>query len=128
MQRRVFDKANIHVLFNTVTRGLYGEGFVEGAHLTERGGIADERQYDLPIDGFFLAIGHQPNTEVFRPYIECDHTGYIKTDGQSTATNVPGVFAAGDVADPTYRQAITAAGMGCKAALDVERFLAAQNG
>lgn len=128
MQRRVFDKANIHVLFNTVTRGLYGEGFVEGAHLTERGGTADERQYDLPIDGFFLAIGHQPNTEVFRPYIECDHTGYIKTDGQSTATNVPGVFAAGDVADPTYRQAITAAGMGCKAALDVERFLAAQNG
>lgn len=127
MQRRVLDKANIHVLFNTQTRGLYGDGFVEGAHLVEHQGTDRERTYDLPIDGFFLAIGHQPNTAVFRPAIECDHTGYIKVDGQGTATNIPGVFAAGDVADPTYRQAVTAAGMGCKAALDVERFLAAQN-
>ncbi|MCM1163465.1 MAG: thioredoxin-disulfide reductase [Muribaculaceae bacterium] len=123
MQRRVFEKENIHVLFNTVTAGLYGEGFVQGARLIENKGKDDERTYELPIDGFFLAIGHTPNTEVFRPAVECDEHGYIKVEGQGTATNVPGVFAAGDVADPTYRQAVTAAGMGCKAALDVERFL-----
>lgn len=123
MQRRVFEKENVKVLFNTVTKGLYGEGFVEGAHLVENKGKADERAYDLPLDGFFLAIGHTPNTEAFRPAIECDEAGYIKVHGQGTATNVAGVFAAGDVADPTYRQAVTAAGMGCKAALDVERFL-----
>ncbi|MCM1522031.1 MAG: thioredoxin-disulfide reductase [Muribaculaceae bacterium] len=123
MQHRVFDKENIKVLFNTSTEGLYGEGFVQGAHLVENRGKDNERKYDLPIDGFFLAIGHKPNTEVFRPAIECDDNGYIKVSGEGTATNIPGVFAAGDVADPTYRQAVTAAGMGCKAALDVERFL-----
>ncbi len=122
MQKRVADKENIKVLFNTVTRGLYGEEFVEGARLTETAGD-DVKEYDLPIDGFFLAIGHTPNTEVFKKYIELDEHGYIKVDGASTRTNVEGVFAAGDVADPTYRQAITAAGMGCKAALDVERYL-----
>lgn len=128
MQARVYDNPKIQILFNTNTTGLFGSDVLEGAHLVEHAGTEHEDHFDINIDGFFLAIGHQPNTEVFRPYIECDHTGYIKTDGQSTATNVPGVFAAGDVADPTYRQAITAAGMGCKAALDVERFLAAQNG
>ncbi|MDE6418560.1 MAG: thioredoxin-disulfide reductase [Duncaniella sp.] len=127
MQRRVLDAPNIKVLFNTVTLGLYGTGLLEGARLLEKKGTPEEREYDLPIDGFFLAIGHTPNTEVFRPAIECDHTGYIKVKGEGTATNIPGVFAAGDVADPTYRQAITAAGMGCKAALDVERFLTEQD-
>ena len=77
----------------------------------------------MPIDGFFLAIGHRPNTEVFRPYVECDETGYIKTVCASPRTNVEGVFAAGDCADPTYRQAIVAAGSGCKAALEAERYL-----
>lgn len=123
MQRRVEEKENIHVLFNTNTVGLYGAEFVEGAHLVEHVGTEQERRYDLPIDGFFLGIGHQPNTQVFRPMVECDHEGYIKVKDQGTATNIPGVFAAGDVADPTYRQGIAAAGMGCKAALDVERFL-----
>ncbi|MBD5271474.1 MAG: thioredoxin-disulfide reductase [Bacteroides sp.] len=123
MQKRVMEKENIHVLFNTNTEGLYGADFVEGAHLVEYLGTPDERHYDLPIDGFFLAIGHNPNTEVFRPAIDCDEQGYIKVQGHGTATNIPGVFAAGDVADPTYRQAISAAGMGCKAAMDVERFL-----
>ncbi len=127
MQQRVFDKTNIQVFFNTNTAGLYGEEFVEGAHLVEHIGTDKENRFDLPLDGFFLAIGHKPNTEVFSKYIELDETGYIKVNGAGTSTNVPGVFAAGDVADPNYRQAITAAGMGCKAALDVERFLAEQN-
>ena len=126
MQRRVEEKENIHVLFNTNTVGLYGAEFVEGAHLVEHVGTEQERRYDLPIDGFFLAIGHNPNSEIFRPDLECDEQGYIKVKGQGTATNIEGVFAAGDVADPSYRQAISAAGMGCKAALDVERFLTEQ--
>ena len=126
MQERVFAKENIHVLFNTNTEGLYGEEFLEGAHLVEFKGTEKETRYDLAIDGFFLAIGHKPNTDVFNGAIEVDEAGYIKTKGQSTATNIEGVFAAGDVADPNYRQAITAAGSGCKAALDAERFLAAQ--
>ena len=126
MQERVFAKENIHVLFNTNTEGLYGEEFLEGAHLVEFKGTEKETRSDLAIDGFFLAIGHKPNTDVFNGAIEVDEAGYIKTKGQSTATNIEGVFAAGDVADPNYRQAITAAGSGCKAALDAERFLAAQ--
>lgn len=124
MQDRVFAKSNITILFNTNTTGLYGDEFLEGAHLVEHKGEANERRYDLPIDGFFLAIGHKPNTDVFAKYITLDEQGYIVTEGKSTATNVAGVFAAGDVADPSYRQAITAAGSGCKAALDVERYLA----
>lgn len=123
MQRRVMDKENIHLLFNTNTVGLYGEEFLEGAHLVEHKGTGNERTYDLPIDGFFLAIGHTPNVKLFEGKIHLDDTGYIKTTGHSTATNIAGVFAAGDVADPHYRQAITAAGSGCKAALDAERFL-----
>ena len=126
MQERVLNKSNIKVLFNTNTTGLYGEEYLEGAHLVENVGTSNEQHYDLAIDGFFLAIGHQPNTEVFSQYIDCDAAGYIKVKGATTHTNVPGVFAAGDVADPMYRQAITAADMGCKAALDVERFLAEQ--
>lgn len=123
MQERVLNKSNIKVLFNTNTIGLYGEDFLEGAHLVENVGTSNEQHYDLALDGFFLAIGHNPNTEIFRQYIDCDTAGYIKVKGSGTSTNIPGVFAAGDVADPIYRQAITAAGMGCKAALDVERFL-----
>lgn len=118
-------EAFIHNMNTIHSRGgnLYGEEYVEGAHLVEHVGTEQERRYDLPIDGFFLAIGHKPNTDVFRPMVECDEQGYVKVKGNGTATNVEGVFAAGDVADPVYRQAIAAAGSGCKAALDVERFL-----
>lgn len=126
MQQRVMEKANIKVLFNTNTVGLYGEEFLEGAHLVENKGTDNERLFDLEIDGFFLAIGHKPNTDLFSGVIDLDEQGYIKTSGISTATNIEGVFAAGDVADPHYRQAITAAGSGCRAALDAERYLASQ--
>lgn len=126
MQQRVLDKPNINVLFNTNTVGLYGEEFLEGAHLVENVGTPNEQRFDLPVDGFFLAIGHRPNTEVFAGQITLDDNGYIETFNGTQATNVEGVFAAGDVADPRYRQAITAAGSGCRAALDVERFLAEQ--
>lgn len=124
MQRRVFEKENIEVLFNTNTVGLFGEEFVEGAHLVEHKGTDKERNFDIAIDGFFLAIGHKPNTDVFAKYIKLDETGYIKLEGATSATNIEGVFAAGDVADPRYRQAISAAGMGCRAALDAEKYLA----
>lgn len=123
MQQRVLDKDNIEVLFNTNTEGLFGEEFLEGAHLVEHVGTDQERKFDISIDGFFLAIGHKPNTEVFRPWIDVDDAGYIKLQGVTSQTNVPGVFAAGDVADPNYRQAVMAAGMGCRAALDAERYL-----
>ncbi len=126
MQRRVFEKSNIKVLFNTQTLGLYGEEFLEGAKLIENKATDSERIYDLPIDGFFLAIGHTPNVALFNGAITLDEHGYIQTDSHTTATNIPGVFAAGDVADPRYRQAISAAGTGCRAALDVERFLMEQ--
>lgn len=123
MQRRVREKENITILFNTNTEGLYGEEVVEGAHLVEHIGTPSEMRYDLPIDGFFLAIGHHPNTEVFKPFITTDESGFIVLPGNTTATNVPGVFAAGDVADPRYRQAVSAAGMGCRAAIDAERYI-----
>lgn len=123
MQRRVFEKPNIKVLFNTNTVGLFGDEFLEGAHLVEYKGTDREQHFDIEIDGFFLAIGHKPNTEVFVNQINLDEQGYIKTYDGTTATNVAGVFAAGDVADPRYQQAITAAGSGCRAALDAERFL-----
>ncbi len=123
MQQRVKEKENIEVLFEHNTVGLYGENGVEGAHLVKRKGEPDEERYDLPIDGFFLAIGHKPNTDIFAEYIDRDETGYIKTEGNSPRTNVPGVFAAGDCADPDYRQAIVAAASGCKAAMEAERFL-----
>ena len=124
MQHRVFEKENIEVLFNTNTVGLFGEEFVEGAHLVEHKGTDKEKLFDIAIDGFFLAIGHKPNTDVFAKYINLDETGYIKLEGPTTATNIGGVFAAGDVADSRYRQAISAAGMGCRAALDAEKYLA----
>ena len=123
MQRRVKEKENIEILFEHNTLGLYGENGVEGAHLVKRKGEPDEERYDLPIDGFFLAIGHKPNTDVFKEWLDLDETGYIKTISASPRTNVEGVFAAGDCADPTYRQAIVAAASGCKAAMEAERFL-----
>ncbi|MCM1318681.1 MAG: thioredoxin-disulfide reductase [Bacteroides sp.] len=123
MQSRVVGKDNIEILFNTNTEGLFGEEFVEGAHLVEHVGTDRERHFDIAIDGFFLAIGHQPNTRVFQGHIELDEKGFIVTGPGSTATSRPGVFAAGDVADPVYQQAISAAGMGCRAAIDVDRYL-----
>ena len=123
MKKRVEDNPKLEILFEHNTVGLYGENGVEGAHLVKRKGEPDEERYDLPIDGFFLAIGHKPNTDVFKDWLELDETGYIKTKGDSPCTNIPGVFAAGDCADPHYRQAIVAAGSGCKAALEAERYL-----
>ncbi|MBQ4366655.1 MAG: thioredoxin-disulfide reductase [Muribaculaceae bacterium] len=125
MQKRVSERENIEILYNTNTVGLYGEGGVEGAHLVRHMGTEQEEHFDLPIDGFFLAIGHRPNTAFLDGQLALDDSGYIKTDGMTTATSVEGVFAAGDVADPRYRQAIAAAGTGCRAALDAEKFLAA---
>lgn len=124
LQDRAANNPKIEVLFETNTLGLYGDNGVEGAHLIYKKGEAEERKYDLPIDGFFLAIGHKPNSDIFKPWIETDETGYIVTEGTTPKTNIPGVFAAGDVADPLYRQAIVAAGSGCKAAMEAEKYLA----
>lgn len=133
MQKKVMERENIEILWETQTVGLFGEDGVEGAHLVKGKGTDHEELLDIAIDGFFLAIGHHPNTEVFlprtdedgtlHPGIEVDREGYIKVQHPTTATNIPGVFAAGDVADPLYRQAISAAGSGCHAAMDAERYL-----
>ena len=127
MQQRVEERENIEVLFNTNTQGLFGENGVEGAHLVRYKGSDKEELFDIAIDGFFLAIGHKPNTEFLAGQIETDEAGYIMTDKVTTSTNIEGVFAAGDVADPHYRQAIAAAGTGCRAALDAERYLASHS-
>lgn len=123
MQRRVFENEKIEVLFNTNTIGFEGAELLEKARLVRFKGTPEEEEFSIDIDGFFLAIGHQPNTKIFTGKIELDEQGYIVTRGRGTATSVEGVFAAGDVADPHYQQAISAAGMGCRAALDAERFL-----
>ena len=123
MVERVNSTPNIEILFEHNTVGLTGENGVEGANLVFRKGEPDEKQVHIEIDGFFLAIGHKPNSDLFKQYIETDETGYIKTLPGTPITNVPGVFAAGDVADPHYRQAITAAGSGCKAAIEAEKYI-----
>ena len=112
MQARVMNHPNIKVLFEHNAVGLYGENGVEGVHLVKRQGECNEECYDLPIDGFFLAIGHKPNSDIFKDYLDTDEVGYIITEAGTPRTKVPGVFAAGDVADPHYRQAIPAAGSG----------------
>ena len=124
MQERVLTNEKIEVLFETNTIGLYGENGVEGAKLVYRKGENEERVYDLPIDGFFLAIGHHPNSELFKDYLETDTNGFIVTKDDTPCTDVPGVYVAGDVADPKYRQAIIAAGSGAKAAMEAEKYLA----
>ena len=123
MIKRVEDNPKIEVLYETNTVGLYGENGVEGAHLVYRKGQPDERKYDLPIDGFFLAIGHKPNTDVFKGQLDLDEVGCIKTIAGTPRTNIEGVFAAGDCADSVYRQAVVAAGSGCMAALEADRYL-----
>ncbi|HOI50621.1 MAG TPA: FAD-dependent oxidoreductase, partial [Prolixibacteraceae bacterium] len=103
--------------------GLFGDGVVEGAILWKKKGTPEEEEVKIKIDGFFLAIGHKPNSEIFADYLQLDEVGYIKTTPGTSKTNVPGVFACGDVQDPHYRQAVTAAGSGCMAAIDAERYL-----
>ena len=122
MQRRVLDNTKISVLFNSNVIGLFGDPVLEGAHIIEYAGTEREQKYDIPINGLFLAIGHNPNSKPFSEYVATDPQGFIIVNGQSQATSVPGVFAAGDVCDPTYQQAVVAAASGCKAALDAERF------
>ena len=121
MQERVFNTPNIEVLWEHQTKEILGnEMGVTGALLRRNDGV--ERKID--IDGFFLAIGHHPNSDVFKEWIETNEEGYILTEGKSTRTSRPGIFAAGDVQDPTYRQAINAAASGCRAAMDAEKYLA----
>ncbi len=120
MQRRVLETENIEVLWNCNTQEVLGDDFgVTGVRLLRK----DGEVFDIAVDGFFLAIGHHPNSDVFASWLNLDENGYILTEGKSTRTNVDGVFAAGDVQDPTYRQAINAAASGCRAALDAEKFL-----
>ena len=123
MQERVLATPNVEVLWKHETKGLLGENGVEGMTLWKNKGTAEEELVDIAIDGFFLAIGHKPNSDIFKDYIDTDEVGYIITAPDSTKTNVEGVFACGDVQDTHYRQAITAAASGCMAAIESERFL-----
>ena len=123
MQERVRQTPNIEILFEHTPTGLFGEEGVEGVHLTFRAGTPEERKVDLPIDGFFLAIGHHPNSNLFTPWLPTDEAGYIQTIADTPCTTVDGVYAAGDVADPHYRQAVIAAGSGAKAAMEAEKYL-----
>ena len=123
MKQRVQNSENIETLFEHNVKGLFGNNVVEGATLIKRKGETDEQEINIEIDGLFLAIGHHPNSDIFKKYLETDETGYIKTLANGVSTNVPGVFVAGDVGDPRYRQAITAAAGGCKAAMEAEAYL-----
>jgi len=123
MKKRVVDNEKIEILYETNTLGLFGDNGVEGAHIVFRQGLVDERKYDIAIDGFFLAIGHKPQTELFKDYINLDEQRFIKLEGKNQMTNKEGVFAAGDVCDPHYQQAIIAAGTGASAALDAQEYL-----
>ncbi|MGC6284084.1 MAG: thioredoxin-disulfide reductase [Polaribacter sp.] len=122
MQHRVNNTENLEVLYNTELDDVLGDNVVEGVRVVNN--VTGEKT-EFEVTGVFIAIGHKPNTDLFKGVIDMDETGYIITKGKSTKTNVPGVFAAGDVQDKEYRQAVTAAGTGCMAALDAERYLAA---
>jgi len=123
MQQRVLNVPNIEILWEHQAVDLYGENGVEGVVLVRKKGTPQEETLKLKIEGFFLAIGHTPNSDVFKDFVETNESGYIKTIPGSARTNIPGVFAAGDIQDPVYRQAVTAAGSGCMAAIDAERYL-----
>jgi thioredoxin reductase (NADPH) len=123
MQQRAFDNPKIEILWSTVVTDVLGDEQVAGLRLKD---VTSGEEREVEADGLFLAVGHKPNTDLFRGQIELDEVGYIKLAGPDSATSVEGVFAAGDVADHAYRQAVTAAGMGCRAALDAERWLTAQ--
>lgn len=123
MQKRVTDNPKIEILYETNTVGLFGDNGVEGVTLVHKKGTPEEHQYQLPIDGFFLAIGHRPNSEIFQKWIDTDDMGYIITQGKTPLTNMPGIFAAGDVADPLYRQAVIAAASGAAAGIEAGKFL-----
>ena len=125
MQNRVLSTPNIEVLFNSETDEILGENGVEGVRVKNN---QTNETREIPIKGFFVAIGHHPNTDIFKPFIDMDEHGYIKTVPGSSYTNIEGVFCAGDAQDKVYRQAVTAAGSGCMAALDAERWLAAKKG
>jgi thioredoxin reductase (NADPH) len=126
MAERVKNTPNIEVLWKHQTRGLFGDEVVEGATLVKNLGEPGEEEVQISISGFFLAIGHQPNSAIFAGFLDLDEVGYIQTIPGSAKTNVEGVFACGDVQDPHYRQAVTAAGTGCMAAIDAERYLSAR--
>ncbi len=128
MQERILANPKVEILFEHNTLALTGSDRLEGIRLAYRRGESDERCYDLPLDGFFLAIGHTPNSSPFLPWVKTDGQGYIITETGTPRTNIPGVFAAGDVADPLYRQAVIAAASGAKAAIEAERYLATLNG
>ncbi len=123
MQDRVLNAPNIKVYWNSVTDEVLGEHKVDGIRLLN---TETNTKQDIPVSGFFVAIGHEPNSGIFKEFIDMDETGYIKTIPGTSKTNIPGVFAAGDVQDKNYRQAVTAAGSGCMAALDAERYLTSE--
>jgi len=123
MQEKVMNTSNIEIMWEHQAVDLFGENGVEGAVLVRKKGTPEEETVKIKIDGFFLAIGHTPNSDIFKKYLDTNETGYIKTIPGTSKTNIPGVFAAGDVQDPHYRQAVTAAGTGCMAAIDAERYL-----
>lgn len=123
MQKRVFNTPNIEIHWNSETDEVLGEKAVEGVRI--KNNITGEKT-EIPVTGFFVAIGHTPNTEIFKGWIDMDETGYLKNEPGTSLTNVPGVFVSGDAADKRYRQAVTAAGTGCMAALDAEKYLAAK--